>query len=148
MHAFFGALSDRLGRRTVYLFGALVVVLAGVPFFLFLGSGNGWLTLLGFVLLINVGHNAINAVEPAFFSELFSADTRYSGTSIGAQLGAIVAGGFTPFIAKALSAADHDRWTLVAGYLVVMAIVSALAAWFAPETVATKLEVEDDSKSY
>ncbi|NPE61495.1 MFS transporter, partial [Dickeya dadantii] len=59
---------------------------------------------------------------------------RYSGASIGAQLGAIVAGGFTPFIAKGLTAMDNESWTLVATYVTVAALVAAFAAWKAPET--------------
>ncbi len=141
MHAFFGAISDRVGRRPVYIFGALVAVIGAFPFFYLLETGNFWLMLLGYVLLINVGHNAINAVEPAFFTELFGARTRYSGASIGAQLGAIVAGGFTPFIAKALSAADNNGWTWVASYVVIAAMISVVAGYFAPETSRRDLTV-------
>ena len=141
-HVYFGALSDRVGRRPIYIFGALVVAFTAFPFFYFLDTGNPWLILLGYILLINVGHNAINAVEPALFTELFGSRTRYSGASIGAQLGAIVAGGFTPFIAKLLSAADHDGWIWVASYMAITALVSALAGYLAPETSKNDLRAE------
>jgi MFS transporter, MHS family, shikimate and dehydroshikimate transport protein len=142
MHALFGALSDMVGRRPIYIFGALTVMVSAFLFFYLLDTGNIWLILLGYILLINIGHNAINAIEPAFFTELFGARTRYSGASIGAQLGAIVAGGFTPLIAKLLSAANHDRWTWVAGYMAVTAGISAIAGYFAPETSHTDLNAE------
>lgn len=142
MHAFFGALSDRVGRRPIYIFGALTVMVCAFPFFYLLDTGVPWLMLLGYVLLINVGHNAINAIEPAFFTELFGSRTRYSGASIGAQLGAIVAGGFTPFIAKLLSAAHHDGWTWVAGYMTVTAAISVVAGYLAPETSKNDLSAE------
>jgi MFS transporter, MHS family, shikimate and dehydroshikimate transport protein len=142
MHALFGALSDRVGRRPIYIFGALVVVFSAFPFFYFLSSGNSWLIFLGYFLLINVGHNAINAIEPSLFTELFGSRTRYSGASIGAQLGAIVAGGFTPFIAKLLSAANHDGWMWVASYMAITASVSALAGYLAPETSKNDLRAE------
>ena len=134
MHGLFGALSDRVGRRPVYIFGAVSAAVLAFPFFYLLQTGSFALMLLGYILLINVAHNSINAVQPAFFTELFGPRVRYSGASIGAQLGAIVAGGFTPFIAKGLTAVDGGSWRLVAGYVVIVSLLSALAAYFGPET--------------
>lgn len=143
MHALFGALSDRVGRRPIYIFGALCAAAMAFPFFYLLESGSFWLMALGYLLLINIAHNSINAVQPAFFTELFGAKVRYSGASIGAQLGAIVAGGFTPFIAKGLTALDNDSWTLVAAYVAVAALVAAFAAWRAPETSRRDMSEEE-----
>ena len=134
MHGLFGALSDRVGRRPIYIFGAVAAAALAFPFFYLLQSGSFFLMLLGYVLLINVAHNSINAVQPSFFTELFGPRVRYSGASIGAQLGAIVAGGFTPFIAKGLTAINGNSWTLVAAYVVVVSLISATAAYFGPET--------------
>lgn len=134
MHMLFGALSDKVGRRPVYIFGALFAAAMAFPFFWLLESGSFVLMVLGYILLINIAHNSINAVQPSFFTELFGPKVRYSGASIGAQLGAIVAGGFTPFIAKGLTAIDNNDWTLVACYVVIAALVAAYAAWRAPET--------------
>ncbi len=142
MHGLFGALSDRIGRRPVYIFGALMAAACAFPFFYLLQSGSFFLMVLGYVLLINIAHNSINAVQPAFFTELFGARVRYSGASIGAQLGSIVAGGFTPFIAKGLSAADNNGWTFVAGYVVIAALTSAIAAYIGPETSRRALSDE------
>ncbi|HBR4785339.1 TPA: MHS family MFS transporter [Klebsiella pneumoniae] len=134
MHMLFGALSDKVGRRPLYIFGALCAAVMAFPFFWLLESGSFVLMVLSYILLINIAHNSINAVQPSFFTELFGPKVRYSGASIGAQLGAIVAGGFTPFIAKGLTAIDHNDWMLVAGYVVIAALVAAYAAWRAPET--------------
>lgn len=134
MHGLFGAISDKVGRRPVYIFGAIMAAISAFPFFYLLQTGNFLLITLGYVMLINVAHNSINAVQPAFFTELFGAKVRYSGASIGHQMGAIVAGGATPFVAKALSAADNNGWTLVAAYVVCGALVAAIAAYFGPET--------------
>ncbi|EGH8509186.1 MHS family MFS transporter [Salmonella enterica] len=116
----------------------LIIILRfaeSVPFFWLLESRSLILMTMGYVLLINIGHNSLNAVQPSFFAGLFHPPVRYSGSSIGAQLGAVVAGGFTPFIAKALSAVYDNSWTLVAGYVVLTALASAFAAKIAPETV-------------
>lgn len=134
MHALFGAISDKVGRRPVYIFGALCAAVMAFPFFWLLESDSFILMVIGYVLLINIAHNSINSVQPSFFTELFGPKVRYSGASIGAQLGAIVAGGFTPFIAKGLTALDNNNWTLVATYVVIAALVAAYAAWKAPET--------------
>ncbi len=142
MHAFFGSLSDKVGRRPIYIFGALCAAAMAFPFFWLLESGSFGLMVLGYILLINIAHNSINAVQPAFFTELFGPKVRYSGASIGAQLGAIVAGGFTPFIAKGLTALDHDDWSYVATYVVVAALVAAYAAWRAPETSRRDLTLD------
>lgn len=142
MHAIFGAISDKVGRRPVYIFGALSAAAMAFPFFWLLESGSFVLMVLGYVLLINIAHNSINSVQPSFFTELFGPKVRYSGASIGAQLGAIVAGGFTPFIAKGLTTLDNNNWTLVATYVVVAALVAAYAAWRAPETSKRDLTEE------
>jgi metabolite-proton symporter len=134
VHCLFGWMSDKVGRRPIYIFGALFAAAAAFPFFYLLESGNFWLMALGYILLINVAHNSMNSVYPAFFTELFGARTRYSGASIGLQIGAVFAGGFTPFIAKALTAMDANRWTLVAVYVTVVCLASAVAAYIAPET--------------
>ncbi|MGG4156613.1 MFS transporter [Peribacillus muralis] len=134
MHGVFGALSDKVGRRPIYIFGAVFAAVCIFPFFYLLESGSFYLILLGYILLINIGHNSINAVQPSFFTELFGPNVRYSGASIGSQLGAIVAGGFTPFIAKALTAYNGGDWKLVSIYVVIVSLASAAAAYFGPET--------------
>ncbi|MFH8572657.1 MFS transporter [Streptomyces sp. NPDC017993] len=133
-HGLYAALSDRKGRRPVYMFGAVVVAAAAFPFFWLLQSGNFLLILLGYVLVLNLGHNAINAVQPAFFAELFPADRRYTGAAAGREIASILTGGLTPFIATALAGPDGTRWPLVAGYVVLGAVITMVAVWKSPET--------------
>lgn len=143
MHAFFGALSDKFGRRPIYIFGAVFAAIFVFPFFYFLESGSFALMLVAYILFINIAHNSINSVQPSFFTEMFGPSVRYSGASIGAQLGAIVAGGFTPFIAKGLTALDGNHWTYLAVYVVIVSLLSAGAAFIAPETFKRKLTEEN-----
>ncbi|WKB37420.1 hypothetical protein QS257_20585 [Terrilactibacillus sp. S3-3] len=71
MHAFFGALSDKFGRRPVYIFGAVFAAIFVFPFFYFLESGSFALMLIAYILFINIAHNSINSVQPSFFTEMF-----------------------------------------------------------------------------
>lgn len=89
MHVLFGIMSDRRGCRQVYIFGALFVAAMAFPFFWLLESRSLILMTMGYVLLINIGHNSLNAVQPSFFAGLFHPPVRYSGSSIGAQLGGL-----------------------------------------------------------
>jgi len=133
-HGVFATISDRVGRRPVYFFGAAVVFVMAFPFFGMLQSGSFLLITLGYVLVLNVGHNAINAIQPAFFAELFPADRRYTGAAAGREIASILAGGLTPFIATALAGPGGTRWPLVAGYVMVGALITMVSVWKAPET--------------
>ncbi|WP_414448263.1 MFS transporter [Burkholderia sp. 22PA0099] len=104
----FGALSDRLGRKPVVVFGALLAVLAPYPFFLLVGTGNPLLVLLAEAIVISIAHAAVFAPMAAWFAEMFSPDVRYSGVTIGFQLGALLAGAPTPVIATTLLAKYGD----------------------------------------
>lgn len=133
-HGVFAAISDRIGRRPVYFFGAAVVFVMAFPFFVMLQSGSFLLITLAYVLVLNLGHNAINAIQPAFFAELFPADRRYTGAAAGREIASILAGGLTPFIATALAGPGGSRWPLVAGYVMLGALITMFAVWKAPET--------------
>ncbi|MDF0528844.1 MFS transporter [Tsukamurella sp. 8F] len=129
-----GALSDRIGRRRVYLFGALFTVLFTVPAFLFIDTGAAALVVAAYILGLNLGHDSQYGAQAAFFSELFPTELRYSGASIGYAVGAVVGGGLTPLIAAAALDACGGRPWLVAAYLMVLAAVSAVGVCLAPET--------------
>ncbi len=133
-HGFFGWLSDRYGRRPVYLWGAVVGAVMAFPFMILLNSGNILLIGLGYFLVLNIGHNAINAVQPAFFTELFSADRRFSGAAAGREIASIVAGGLTPFIATALAGSQGTHWQWVSGYVLFGCLLTVIAVRLAPET--------------
>ena len=97
----FGALSDRVGRRPVFLFGAIVAAAFAFPFFWLIDTGNPTLFLLSIVFGYSIALSAMFAVEPAFFSEAFDTEVRYTGISLGFQLANII-GGLTPMIATSL----------------------------------------------
>ncbi|WP_155072592.1 MFS transporter [Streptomyces taklimakanensis] len=133
-----GALSDRWGRRPVYLLGAAGIGLWAFPFFRLLDTES-----FGPVLLaVTVGlvlHGAMYAPQAAFFSELFATRVRYSGASIGSQFSSVAAGAPAPLIATALLA-DFGSATPVALYLIAAALLTLLAVGVAKETRMRDLE--------
>jgi MFS family permease len=98
-----GALTDRVGRRPVYILGTLVTAAWGVPLFLLVNTGDAVLVVLTFVVSYAVCQNSLAGVQGAWFSELFAARTRTTGASLAYQLSAVVAG-FSPLAATALYA--------------------------------------------
>lgn len=127
----FGAASDRLGRRPVYIFGATVTALFAYPLFWLLDTGSTPLVWLALVVALVFGHAPMYGPQAAFLSELFGTRVRYSGASLGSQLSSVLAGGLSPFVATALL--PYGRGALAA-YLIGMALVTIVAVFIASET--------------
>jgi len=129
---FFGAMSDRFGRRPVYLFGAIVTALWAYPLFRLLDTASPPLVWLALIVAFVFSHAAMYGPQAAFFSELFGTRVRYSGASLGAQLAAVLAGGTSPFIATLLLARYGTN--ALSLYLIFMAAVTIVAVLLASET--------------
>jgi MHS family shikimate/dehydroshikimate transporter-like MFS transporter len=131
-----GALSDKLGRRPVIIFGTLFIVAFAIPLNFMITSQIPVLAWLAVVISICVGHNAVYAPTAALYSEMFPAHVRYSGASLGYQLGGAIAG-FVPLIAASLvGAAGGAYWPIPALIAVtgVIGFVCILLVRPAPET--------------
>jgi metabolite-proton symporter len=122
---FAGALSDRVGRRAVYLAGGLLGLPCGFLAWRLIDTGSFPLMVLG-VALGMAPTGLMAGGQPALFAELFPPELRYSGASIGYQLGAIVAGGFAPMIATGLIERFHSSaW--IAGYGALLCVVTIVS---------------------
>ncbi|MEU8323172.1 MFS transporter [Nonomuraea sp. NPDC048881] len=127
-----GALSDRVGRRPIYLAGAAGIGVWIFAFFPLVDTGN----FLAITLAVTVGllfHGMMYGPQAAFFSELFGTRTRYTGVSIGAQLSAIVAGALAPLIAVALLK-SYSSSVPISVYLGLAAVLTLVAVYTARET--------------
>lgn len=127
----FGALSDVISRKTVYLTGVVAMALVIAPAFALINTGNPWLFMLAEVLLFGVALAPAAGVTGALFAELFDADVRFSGVSIGYTLSQVAGSAFAPTIAAALYAATRSSTSIVA-YLIAVSVISAVTVAFLP----------------
>ncbi|MBC2900298.1 MFS transporter [Streptomyces cupreus] len=127
-----GALSDRVGRRPVYLLGALGMGAWAFPFFALVDTESFGLLIVAVTVGL-VFHGAMYAPQAAFFSEMFATRMRYSGASIGAQFASVAAGAPAPLIATALLA-ESGGSTLISLYLLAAVAITLVAILAARET--------------
>ncbi|TMV50436.1 MHS family MFS transporter, partial [Thioclava sp. BHET1] len=120
----FGALSDRIGRRRLYVTGMVFQALLALVFFGLIDTGRIDLIWLAIALGLAGGHGMVYGAQAAYFAELFPARLRYSGLSLVQQIGPLLGGGLSPLIATALLAHYGAGWA-VAGYMCAMALFSA-----------------------
>src|SRR5262249_8489824 len=126
-----GYLSDRIGRRNMYLIGAAVTGVFGFIYFLMLGTAIPAIVFLAIVLSL-IPHDLMYGPQAALIAEAFTPHLRYSGSSLGYQLASIIAGGPAPIIATALLAEYHSVWP-IAIYIAFCALVSLVSAAMMPD---------------
>ncbi len=139
----FGRLSDGVGRRPVYIAGALLGASWGFFAFPMMNSGN-YVVVTASVTIGLVIHAMMYAPQPAIMSEMFPTRMRYSGVSLGYQVTSIVAGSLAPIIAVKLLD-DYNSSVPIAVYLGIACGVSLLGAVISRETVGIDLKTLDDA---
>ncbi|MGG4491007.1 MFS transporter [Metabacillus idriensis] len=134
MIPFMGKLSDKVGRKPLYIGGTIAMILFAFPYFYLLSLDSVlWLTVAT-VIGLGIIWAPITAVLGTMFSEIFSTSVRYTGVTVGYQLGAAIAGGTAPLIATALLSAYNNSFVPVALYIIGAAIISLIAVSFTKET--------------
>jgi MHS family shikimate/dehydroshikimate transporter-like MFS transporter len=128
-----GLLSDHIGRRAVFLMGAFGACVFAYPFFWLLDTANVPAIYLALVVSYSGLVGAMYGIQPAYISELFSTDVRYTGVSLGAQLTGIV-GGLTPAIATSLVAGASGATWPISIFIIVASVITAICAILAGET--------------
>ena len=139
----FGALSDRFGRRGIYMLGAVLVGVWSFVFWPMVNTGSFLLIVLALVVGLGVFHSMMYGPQGAFFAETFATRVRYSGVSLGVQLGAVFGGAFAPFIATALLA-RFGSWVPIAVYMAAACAITFVSVLLLTET---KLANIDDAEA-
>ena len=130
------ALSDRIGRRPVWVFGAFASAVTFVAYLWSIGTGSLGLVFAVGVLHAGVAYSAVNGLWPSFFTEMFDARVRYTGFAIGTQLGFLLAG-FSPSIAALVTGGQTTTWWPVAVFAAGCGVLAAVAGLTARETAHT-----------
>ena len=135
-----GALSDRFGRKRIYIIGTVLTGIFGFIYFAMLNTMvPGWI-FLGIVLSF-VPHDIMYGPQGALIAECFTPRLRYSGASIGYQLASVTAGGPAPLIATALLAAYGSGY-VIAVYIAITAIISLIATMMLPDYTGRDISQE------
>ena len=130
-----GWLSDVIGRRTIYLAGTAFGILLAFPIFWLFETRDPTIVTWAIVVGICLCQGVIFALHASFMPELFGTDARYSGVSLGFQVGAAIGGGLTPVIAAGIVARTGATWP-VSLILVALGIVTLIAVLSTRETAA------------
>jgi MFS family permease len=136
-------ISDRIGRRKMYLIGAAVTGVFGFLYFAILGTLNPALIFIAIVLSL-IPHDMMYGPQAALIAEAFTPRLRYSGASMGYQLASIIAGGPAPLIATPLFAAYHTGYA-VALYIAACAVISLVSAAMMPDYTGKDISAEYDA---
>jgi metabolite-proton symporter len=138
-----GHLSDRIGRRNMYLIGAALTGLFGFLYFGMLETASSSVVFLAIVLSL-IPHDIMYGPQAALIAEAFTPRLRYSGASLGYQLASVIAGGPAPLIATALFATYHTGYA-IAIYIAVCAVISLISAAMMPDHTGKDISAEYDA---
>ncbi|EMA6342837.1 MFS transporter [Bacillus cytotoxicus] len=134
-----GKLSDAIGRKKMYIWGTVAILLYAFPYFFLLNQGTSFSIMIATVIGLGILWAPVTAVLGTLFSEIFSTHVRYTGVTLGYQLGAALAGGTAPMIAAYLMNMYNNSWVPVALYIVFTCCISLIAI----ATVSTKQIAEN-----
>ncbi|MFT3875740.1 MAG: MFS transporter [Propioniciclava sp.] len=127
----FGRWSDTTGRRPMYMTGVAVLGVVGFVYFMLVETGEVPLLILASVLGLGLAWAPVTATLGTMMSETFSAEVRYTGVTLGYQIGSALFSGTAPMIAVALVKAYNGSWVPVSIYMAVICAISFVSAYFA-----------------
>ena len=131
-----GWLSDKIGRRRMYATATCFAGVIALPVFALMGTKITVLIWVALVLGMSVGVYMVFGPQAALFSEIFDTNVRYSGASLGYQVGGALTSGLSPLIATSLLARFDNSYVPIGILIIGCAVVSLLALWWCPRAVA------------
>jgi len=137
-----GHISDRIGRKKMYLLGAAATGLFGFLYFGMVDTALPWAVFIAIVLSL-IPHDMQYGPQAALIAEAFTPRLRYSGSSLGYQLASVIAGGPAPLIATALFAAYHSGYA-ISVYIAACAVISLISASLMPDYTGQDISMEYD----
>jgi MFS family permease len=146
----YSSISDRVGRKRWYMIGCVLMAAWAFPYFMLLQTKIAVVVVIAMVLSVSLFHDWLYGPQAALIAERFGTRLRYSGASIGYQLASVTAGGPAPIIATALVAGSKGligpgapTYTLIAVYIIFMAVVSFISTGLLRHDYAGKAAAED-----
>ncbi len=140
---FFGKWSDSTGRRPMYMVGVVGLAVVGFIYFMLVETGQVPLLILASVLGLGIAWAPVTATLGTMMSETFTAEVRYTGITLGYQIGSALFSGTAPMIALALVAAYGGSWVPVAIYMTVICAISFVAAYLAKHVAIVEEHAEE-----
>ncbi|ASS95563.1 MFS transporter [Peribacillus simplex] len=137
---FMGKLSDTIGRKKLFIVGTIGMALFAFPYFWLLEQKSVLLLIVATVMGLGVIWAPITAVLGTMFSEIFDARIRYTGITLGYQIGAALAGGTAPLVATALLNRFNNSYVPVAIYIIFASVLSLAAIWAVKDRSNQKLD--------
>ncbi|WP_110113048.1 MFS transporter [Bacillus sp. CGMCC 1.16541] len=134
MIPFMGKWSDKVGRKPLYIGGTIGMILYAFPYFYLLSLDSVFWLTVATIIGLGIIWAPITAILGTMFSEIFATNVRYTGVTVGYQIGAAIAGGTAPLIATALLTTYNNSSTPVAIYIIVTGLISLVAIMFTRET--------------
>lgn len=138
---FFGAWSDRIGRRRMFIVGLLILACTPFPLFAALDTHSASLYIISLCLAFGVGHAMVWSIGASYFTELFPPSVRYTGASLGYQLSGLIFGGPLPIIGAALVSAGGGRPWYLAALVSGIALLGAFVAFLSPDPQAVDRQI-------
>ncbi|MBF6636812.1 MHS family MFS transporter [Rouxiella silvae] len=129
-----GKLSDKVGRKPVYMAGALLLVVGIIPFFLVLKQDTFWMTQIAMILALTFGHSMCYAPQASYFPELFPTRIRCSGIALIWQIGSLIGSGVLGLVAVKILQVSGGDYHGLAIYMMVLGIISMIGLMMMPET--------------
>jgi metabolite-proton symporter len=134
LYPVFGSLADRWGRKTIYLLGAVLMLVSIIPAFALINTGNAVAFGVALVLVFGIAMAPAGGVTGSLFSMIFTPEVRYSGASVGYTISQICGAAFAPLIATALFAINNSTVPVVV-YLLVVCAISVISVLLLPGTL-------------